>query len=69
MVKLATKQCEKSPTNAHFWIEQPELKESGFGGFKCKHCHMIKRFPTDYDTARRIAGLMADKVTFRGLDS
>lgn len=50
---MATKiSCRKSPTKAHFWIEDISKRKGGYGLFKCKHCHKTVWMPITYESAR-----------------
>lgn len=42
--------CEKSPTNAHHWIEAREVE---YGLFVCRYCLDNRKFPTTYSTYKQ----------------
>jgi len=46
--------CDKSPTNAHWWIEV--TRNGCYGLFSCKYCHETRLFPINMETARTVLG-------------
>ena len=46
--------CRKSPTKAHWFVEQLDKRDGNMGLFKCKYCKRIKWMPITYEAARGI---------------
>lgn len=54
--------CNKSPTNAHFWIQF--AAKNGYGEFYCKWCYKTRWFPITQDTCLEAIGKSVHKVPY-----